>query len=157
MGKRGPKPKFVHVACPNDRCNRFEIKGQGNIIGNGTYPTKSGRIRKYICTACHAVFCDRTNTVFYDLRTEKETVLLALKLLLDGMSLRSIAEALEISQDTVIRWLSRTADQSEEVNKVLSRNLSLSQVELDGLWTIVEKKLHRGTTATSAREQGILP
>ncbi|MCJ7445613.1 MAG: IS1 family transposase, partial [Methanotrichaceae archaeon] len=39
MGKRGPKPKFVDVACPNDRCNLFGIKCQGNIIGNGTYQT----------------------------------------------------------------------------------------------------------------------
>jgi len=101
MGKRGPKPKFVDVACPNDRCNQFGIKGEGNIIGNGTYPTKSGRIRKYICTTCGTVFCERTNTVFYDLRTEEDTILLALKLLLNGMSLRSIARILEISLDTV--------------------------------------------------------
>ena len=105
MGKRGPKSKFVDIACPNDRCNRFGIKGQGNIIGNGTYPTKSGRIRKYICTSCRTVFCERTNTVFYDLRTEEDTVLLALKMLLNGMSLRSIARILELSLDTVRRWL----------------------------------------------------
>ena len=65
MGKRGHKPKFVDVACPNDKCNRFGVKGQGNIIENGTYPTKSGRIRKYICTSCRTIFCERTNTVFY--------------------------------------------------------------------------------------------
>jgi transposase-like protein len=150
MGKRGPKPKFVHISCPNDGCDQFEIKGQGNIIGNGTYPTKSGRIRKYICTACRSVFCERTNTVFYDLRTEKGTILLALKMVLKGMSLRLIAEVLEINLETLVRWLSRAADRSEEVNKVLSRDLSLSQMELDELWTIVGKKLHRGEIATSA-------
>ena len=100
MGKRGPKSKFVDIACPNYICNLFGMKGQGNIIGNGTYPTKSGRIRKYICAACRAVFCARTNTVFYDLRTEEQKILLALKLLLNGMSLRAIAEFLEISLDT---------------------------------------------------------
>jgi transposase-like protein len=144
MGKRGPKPKFADVACPNDRCKRFGIKSRGNIIGNGTYPTKSGRIRKFICTACRAVFCERTNTVFYDLRTEEEKVLLALKLLLNGKSLRSIAEVLEICLDTVIRWLSRAVDQSEEVNRVLLRELELSLAELDEFWTIVGRKLHRG-------------
>ena len=86
MGKRGPRPKFVDVACPNNKCNQFGIKGQGNIIGNGTYPTRSGRIRKYICISCRTVFCERTNTVFYDLRTGEDTVLLALKMLLNGMS-----------------------------------------------------------------------
>jgi len=154
MGKRGPKPKFVDVACPNDKCNQFGIKGQGNIIGNGTYPTKSGRIRKYICTSCRTVFCERTNTVFYDLRTEEDTVLLALKMLLNGMSLRSIARILEISLDTVRRWLSRAADQSEAVNEVLLRDLDISKVELDELWTIVGKKLHREVTTTKTTEHG---
>ena len=68
---------------------------------------------------------------------------MALKLLLNGMSLRSIARVLEISLDTVRRWLSRAANQSEEVHKVLLRELDISRVELDELWTIVEKKLHR--------------
>jgi transposase-like protein len=148
MGKRGPKSRFVDAVCPNDRCSQFGIKGQGNIVGNGTYPTKSGRIRKFICVACHTVFCERTNTVFYDLRTEKETVLLALGMLLNGMSLRTIAKVLEINLDTMIRWLSRAADQSEEVNKVLLRDLALSEEELDKFWTILEKRLHRGITIT---------
>jgi len=52
MGKRGPKPKFAHVACPNKECKFHGIPGQGNIVGNGTYQTKNGRVRKYIC-------CDR--------------------------------------------------------------------------------------------------
>jgi transposase-like protein len=154
MGKRGPKPKFVDVACPNDRCNQFGIRGQRNIVGNGTYPTKSGRIRKYICTFCHIVFCGRTNTVFYDLRTKEDTVLLALKMLLNGMSLRSIARILEISLDTVRRWLSRAADQSEAVNEVLLRELNISKVELDELWTIVGKKVHREVTITKTTEHG---
>ena len=154
MGKRGPKPKFVDVACPNDKRNQFGVKGQGNIIGNGTYPTKSGRIRKYICTSYRTIFCERTNTVFYDLRTEEDTVLLALKMLLNGMSLRSIARILEISLDTVRRWLSRAANQSEEVNEVLLRELDISKVELDELWTIVEKKLHREVTTTKTTEHG---
>ena len=156
MGKRGPKPRFVDMACPNDKCNQFGIKGQGNIIGNGTYPTKSGRIRKYICTACHAIFCERTNTVFYDLRTEEEKVLLALKLLLTGKSLRSIAEVLEIGLDTVIRWLSRTADQSEDVNEVLIRELELSLTELDEFWIIVGRQLHREITIMNAMHLQIL-
>ena len=44
---------------------------------------------------------------------KEDTVPLALKLLLNGMSLQSIARVLEISLDTVRRWLSRAAGQSE--------------------------------------------
>jgi len=79
---------------------------------------------------------------------------LALKLLLNGMSLRSIARVLEISLDTVRRWLSRAAGQSEEVNEVLLRDLDISKVELDELWTIVGKKVHREVITAKTTEHG---
>ena len=81
-------------------------------------------------------------------------MLLALKMLLNGMSLRSIARILEISLNTVRRWLARAAYQSEEVNEVLLRELDISKVELDELWTIVGKKLHREVTTTKTTEHG---
>jgi len=44
MGNRGPKPKFVEITCPNDSCGNLGQTGLGNIIGNGTYQTKSGTV-----------------------------------------------------------------------------------------------------------------
>jgi transposase-like protein len=140
MGKRGPKLRFNEVTCPNPECPDYGITGRGNVIGNGTYKIKSGRVRKYICHTCNRVFCDRTNTAFYDLRTEEEKVMLALKMVLKGLSLRSISEILGIKADTVSKWLSKAAEHSEEVNKVLLSDLRISKVELDELWTFVNKK-----------------
>jgi hypothetical protein len=37
MGKRGPKPQFVDVACPNKACELYGLTDHGNIVGNGTY------------------------------------------------------------------------------------------------------------------------
>ena len=36
MGKRGTKPQFNDVFCPNQDCKFYGISGKGNIIGNGT-------------------------------------------------------------------------------------------------------------------------
>lgn len=143
MGNRGPKPKFVDIACPNDFCADIGKTGLGNIIGNGTYQTKSGMVRKYICKSCGKVFCDRTNTAFFDLRTKDEKVLIALKMIIKGISLRSVAEILNVKLDTVRGWLSKSAEHSEEVNKVLLKDLNVSKVELDELWTFVKKKQFR--------------
>jgi transposase-like protein len=140
MGRRGPKPKFNEVACPNTACSDYGIKGKGNITANGTYKTINGRVRKFICHACGKVFCDRTNTAFYDLRTEEGKILMALKLVLKGLSLRSISDVMGVKADTVSRWLSRAAEHSEEVNKILLKDLKVSKVELDELWTFVKKK-----------------
>lgn len=154
MGDRGPKPKFKDTACPNERCKMHGKPGKGNVVGNGTYRTKSGKVRKYICRYCGTVFCDRTNTAFYDIRTKDENVLLALKLVLKGMSLRSIAEVLNIKLDTVRGWLSKASEHTEEVNKVLLKELNVSRVELDELWTFVQKKQYREWRNTRTTEPG---
>ena len=154
MGNRGPKPKFIDIACPNDSCADMGKAGLGNIIGNGTYQTKSGAVRKYICKSCGKVFCDRTNTAFFDLRTKDEKVLIGLKMIIKGISLRSVAEILDVKLDTVRGWLSKAADHSEEVNKVLLKDLNVSRVELDELWTFVKKKQFRGWKNMKMMELG---
>lgn len=145
---------FLDVACPNEECEQYSRTGQGNIIGNGTYATKSGRVRKYICRTCGRVFCDRTNTMFYDLRTSEDKVILALKLILKGMSQRSIAEVLEVCPKSVSTWLSRASDQSEAITETRLKDLEVPRVEMDELWTFVGKKESRKTKNTKMMEHG---
>jgi transposase-like protein len=140
MGKRGKAPAFENVFCPNSDCMYFQKPGMGNVVANGTYSTRSGKVRKYICRGCGRVFNDRTGTVFFDLRTSNEKVLMALKLLLKGMSVRGVAEVLESKPDTVLRWLGRAAEHSEQVNDLLLRSLKINKVELNKLWSFVGKK-----------------
>jgi len=154
LGKRGPKPKFLEVACPNEECEQYGCAGQGNIVGNGTYKTKSGRVRKYVCRTCGKVFCDRSNTMFYDLRTSEDKIVLALKLILKGMSQRSIAEVLEVCPKSVSTWLSRASDQSEAITETKLKNLDVSRVEMDELWTFVEKKESQKTKNTKMMGPG---
>jgi transposase-like protein len=145
---------FLDVACPNEECEQYGRTGQGNIIGNGTYATKSGRVRKYICRTCGRVFCDRTKTMFYDLRTSEDKVILALKLILKGMSQRSIAEVLEVCPKSVSTWLSRASDQSEAITETRLKDLEVPRVEMDELWTFVGKKESRKTKNTKMMEHG---
>ena len=145
---------FLDVACPNEECEQYGRTGQGNIIGNGTYATKSGRVRKYICRTCGRVFCDRSNTMFYDLRTSEDKVILALKLIMKGMIQRSIAEVLEVCPKSVSTWLSRASDQSEAITETRLKDLEVPRVEMDELWTFVGKKESRKTKNTKMMEHG---
>ena len=153
MGKRGPKQKFMEVACPNDGCSDYGKTGIGNVVGNGTYQTKSGTVRKYICKTCSKNFCSRSNTVFHDLRTNEEKILIGLKMVIRGMSLRGITEVLDIKLDTIRGWLKRAAEHSEEINKVLMKDLKVN-MELDELWTFVQKKQFRKWRATVRMNDG---
>ncbi len=145
MAKRGRKPKYnlKNEACPNPECTLYGKTGEGNIVSNGTIKAKKGkRRRKFLCRVCGTSFCRRTGTLFYNLRTPEDKVLLALKLLVQGISLRGVSEVLEVKVDTVRRWLNIAARHCEEVNKMLLKELKVSQVELDALWTFVKKTLY---------------
>ena len=142
MAKRGRKPtvELGDIACPNRRCPRYGQRGQGNLVSNGTYQTQSGPARRLECRACGERFCSRTGTVFYNLRTAEEQVLLAFKLLVKGLPLRGVAEVLGTKLDTVRAWLAAGAQQSARVNPLLLRDLRVSQGELDALWTFAKNK-----------------
>jgi len=103
MGKRGIKPSFIGVACPNESCRDYGKIGKGNVVGNGTYQTQNGLVHKYICQTCSVNLSSRSNTIFFDLKTGKETIIQALKMILNGMGLRKTAEIMGVKPDTVRR------------------------------------------------------
>jgi transposase-like protein len=96
MEKRGAKPKFTDVYCPNQDCKFYGIPGKENVVGNGTYQIKNKRVRKYICRKCGRVFNDRTDTFFNNLRKDEFIIELALKMSIRGMSIEGIADVLEV-------------------------------------------------------------
>ena len=87
MAKRGRKPKYQlqDEACPNPECGMYGKPGAGNIVSNDTYRTSGGdKPRRFLCRACGKSFCSRGGTIFYDLRSPEERVMMALKLSCKG-------------------------------------------------------------------------
>jgi len=158
MAKRGRKPqyRFKTEVCPNPKCLLYGKTRKGNIVSNGTYRTQEGTsARRFRCKQCGESFCNRVGTIFYDLRTPEEKVLLALKLLVKGMPLRGIGEVLEVKLDTVRHWLQLAAAQSEKVDALLLRELKVSPIELDALWTFVKKNSLRQRAALWKAKHGL--
>ena len=131
----------------NDWTEWFGISGRNesewvdDLIRNQW--TECVGIRKYLCRACGAVFCERKSTVFYDIRSDEGKVILALKLILQGMSLRAVSNVLDVKLDTVRFWLTRSATHAEQVNEALIKEIKVNKVELDELWSFVRKKNFR--------------
>jgi transposase-like protein len=143
MGLRGPKSHITTVACTNKECGNYNKLGTSSIVSNGTYLTQGGRVHKYICRECGSVFCERKGTAFYDLRSAEDKVILALKLVLQGMSLRAVSHVLGVKLDTVRFWLGKSAAHAEQVNDILISEIKVNRVELDELWSFVRKKNFR--------------
>jgi transposase-like protein len=140
MGKRGPKPQFFDVACPNKNCKLYGLTNQGNITGNGTYISRGKKTRRYVCHQCGKVFNDHTGTFYHDLRKDEQTIDLALKMSMKGMSIEAIADVLEVESASVKRWLARAANQCDKVNDSMMKDVDVPKIEMDELWIIIQKK-----------------
>lgn len=112
--------------------------GAGNVWGYGTYG-KQGR-RRYICKACRKTFSETKGTMFFNLKTDTETVIKTLAMLVERGSIRGTARATGVKKDTVATWLKRAAKHTEEVSQHLMKNLKLTQVQVDEIWSFIQKK-----------------
>ena len=118
---------------------------QGNVSAIATYLTHSGKRRIFRCRTCETPFSETRETVFFDLRTSEEKIMMALKMLLVRVDLAGIGFVLGVTEATVLAWLRRAAQQAEALNQHLLRHLPVTQVQLDEMWSFIARKHARET------------
>src|SRR6267378_2716487 len=116
------KPKEWGQPCPNPACTHYRRLQQGNVSAIATYLTQSGKRRIFRCHTCETPFSETRETVFFDLRTSEEKVMMALKMLLVRVDLTGISFVLGVTQQTVLACLYRAAENEFETNRHLLRN-----------------------------------
>jgi IS1 family transposase len=102
--------------------------------------TQSGKRRIFRCSKCERPFSETRDTVFFDLRSPEEKVLMALKMLLVKVALSDIGFVLGVTEETVLAWLRRAAQKAHESNAHLLRDLPVTQVQLDEMWSFIRRK-----------------
>src|SRR6267142_4234977 len=142
------KPKDWGQPCPNPACVHYNRMKQRNVSAIATYLTQSGKRRIFRCHTCATQFSETRETVFFDLRTAEDKVMMALKMLLVRVDLTGIGFVLGVTEQTVLAWLKRAAEKADEINRHLLRNLSVTQVQLDEMWNFIERKHACETDAT---------
>ena len=100
------KPQDWGQPCPNPDCTNYRLINRGNISAISTYLTQSGKRRVFRCSACERPFSETRDTVFFDLRTPEEKVMMALKMLLVKVGLSDIGFVLGVTEETVLAWTS---------------------------------------------------
>ena len=106
--------------------------------------TKSGKRRIFQCNKCNEAFSETRDTVFFDLKTEEEKVMMALKMILVKVDISGIAFVLNIKEDTILSWLDQAYKKADEINQVLLKELPVTRVELDEMWSFVRRKTNNG-------------
>jgi IS1 family transposase/transposase-like protein len=138
-------PKAWGQPCPHPDCAYAQMINRGNIRAISTYLTQSGKRRIFQCTKCGTPFSETRDTVFFDLKTPEEKVMMALKMLLVTVDLAGISFVLGVTEETVLAWRQRAAHKAEEINAHLLRDLPVTQVQLDEMWNFIARKHARET------------
>src|SRR5262250_3479054 len=139
------KPKDWGHPCPKPECPHYRRMQQGNVSAIATYLTQSGKRRIFRCHTCKTHFSETRETVFFDLRTSEEKVMMALKMLLVRVDLAGIGFVLGVTEAPVLAWLRRAAQQAAAINHHLLRHLPVTQVQLDEMWNFIGRKHARET------------
>jgi len=127
--------------CPNKDCKHYGQINTGNISAISTYMTESGKRRIFKCSHCKEIFSETRDTVFFDLRTPEEKVIMALKMILVKVSLSGITFVLNVKEETILDWLNRAYQKAEEINRALLKELPITEIQLDEMWSFVKRKI----------------
>lgn len=95
-GETMRKARNWNQPCPNKECEMYGQMNKGNIISKSTYDTQSGKRRVFECKCCGHSFAETRDTVFFDLKTSEEKVIMALKMILMQVSLAGICFVLGV-------------------------------------------------------------
>src|SRR5215813_12958327 len=134
------QPKDWGQPCPNADCSHYRLLNRGNVSAISTYLTQSGKRRIFLCSKCKRPFSETRDTVFFDLKTPEEKIIMALKMLLVKVALSDIGFVLGVTEATVLEWLRRAAQKAHEIKAHLLRELPVTQGQLDEMWTFIRRK-----------------
>ena len=141
--KRGRKKKICthNYFCSNPDCYYYLVSDERihALIGYGSHG-KHESIRDLFCQACESKFTIRKYTLLYRLKTLSGIVIMAMSLLILGIDVSALQEALGIHESTLRTWLTRSGAQSRKLHERFFRNLSLGHIQLDELWANLKEK-----------------
>lgn len=120
--------------CDNPCCIKYNVVGLGNIK---TYSKKKNQV---YCNCCDNRWVVTKGTMFFDLRTPIEKVINSLLLLVRGMGVNNACRQAKVCSSTLLNWLVKAANHSNEFTTYMQQNMHLSQIQIDEFWSFIRKK-----------------
>jgi len=130
------KARKLDIACPNKNCRAYNKIGLRNIVRNGRQPNDT---QKYKCTDCGRNLVRTINTPFFHKHLKKKEIIRICKLLAEKISFRGIARATDHHLDTVRAVADVVAKHCKKFNEYFIKDLSLTPIEVDEMWSFVKK------------------
>jgi len=129
------------VTCHNcqSTCNRFGKHRNG--------------LQRYRCSQCRKTFTEDHTRPLAEMRLPMDKAESILKLLVEGMSLRSIERVTGVHRDTIMRLLLLAGERSQQLMDTKMRNLPTRYLQVDEIWCYVGKK-RRNVRSGDSPEMG---
>ena len=127
------------MACATPGCDNRGKPGL-NIVGYGSFATKSGRRRRYRCTVCRGTLSTSTGTAYSGLRCTRREFDQVASLRVEGVSISATARVTGHSRNTVARWLERASTAAKHFNDRMLRDFDLIELQADELCTFIGNK-----------------
>lgn len=128
---------IIQITCQNPDCQYFLIEEGKEIVKNGRNPAGN---QQYFCKHCRKYFIETKNTPFYHSRLDRTEVEIICKHNMERTSIRGVERVTGHHRDTVSRYYHLIGEHAELLNEYYLRELPLGRVELDEIWTFIQKK-----------------
>ena len=125
--------------CTNETCKDYGLRGQGNLTRQFAYGVKKDR-HMVACRTCKARFSETRCTAFFGSKFSGEQIGAILRTTADGVGVRATGRILGLDKDAVNRVVLKAGEHCTKVLENLLVQLSLTEVQLDELWTFLDKK-----------------
>ena len=123
--------------CPNRACRYYgEPFSQSQLAKNGTTRGQ----KQAVCRACGRSIAVTYGTAYFELNSDPTVFDMAVRALAEGVSLRGTSRIFQIDKDTACAWLHRAAHHCRLVMLSFWQNLSVTECQLDELWSFVHTK-----------------
>jgi transposase-like protein/IS1 family transposase len=97
-------------------------------------------LRRFRCPLCKRTFTEAHELTLGEMFVSEDKMILALKLLLEGNSIRSTMRITGVDQNTIMKMLKLAGERCEKVMGRLIVNVCVKDVECDEIWGFVQKK-----------------
>lgn len=101
------------------------------------------KIQRYRCNTCKKTFSEeheKQQGPLGDMRISLDKAEMCLKLMLEGMSIRSIQRITELHQETILNLLLLVGQRCEKLMRERIKNVPVKDVEADEIWGFVGMK-----------------
>ncbi len=108
-----------------------------------SFGTHRNGLRRFRCCQCGKTYTEEHAKPLGAMTIAPEKAVLAIRMLLEGSSVRSIERTIDIHRDTILKVLAVAGEKCEYIMGRYVRNIAVRDVECDEVWSFIGKKEKR--------------